>query len=127
MNKVKTLALTLMLGLAGAVYAAGGNGQSAPQSCHMDMAGASCCAKDAHCCDGGACCKADKSAHHATAQTGDEGASCCQSGCSCCAAHKAGDKQTAQQAGMTHKDGESCCVSGASCCNGGSCCTAHKQ
>ncbi len=54
MRYIKVLALTFALGLAGAVYAAGGYAQSTTQ----DKA-ESCCT-DKSCCTGGSCCKMHK-------------------------------------------------------------------
>ena len=75
MKRIKVLALTLALGLAGAAYAAQGGSQSA-----ADGHAASCCAmKD--CCAGGSC------------KMQGECCSCCeggscQSGGACCSARK---------------------------------------
>lgn len=99
MNRIKIFVATLVLSLAGAVYAAGDDARHKAKSCSKDRAAASCCAPGASCCEGG----------------------------SCCAAHESGDKQTAEQVGMTHEDGASCCAAGAECCKGGSCCAQHKQ
>ncbi len=56
MKRIKILAFGLVLGLAGAVYAAGGSSQSTPHACDMERAEASCCAPGASCCTGGSCC-----------------------------------------------------------------------
>ncbi len=55
MKTIKVLALTLALGVAGVVYAAGGSQAQAP-ACNMDQAHASCCTPGASCCTGGSCC-----------------------------------------------------------------------
>jgi len=59
MKRIKVLALTLALGLAGFVYAAGSNAQSTTQACDVNTADASCCASGASCCTGGSCCAAE--------------------------------------------------------------------
>src|SRR5687768_6674252 len=107
MNRIKLIVITLVLCVTGVVSAANDHAKQKAQSCPADKS-ASCCADHQH-----AGSKADKKE------------SCCQPGASCCAAHKAGDKKTAEQA--KHEGGESCCVAGAECCNGGSCCAKHKQ
>lgn len=61
MNRVKTLAIGLVLALTGVVYAAGGSAQqSTPQACDMNKGAASCCTDGASCCTGGggSCCTA---------------------------------------------------------------------
>ena len=63
MKRIKVVALTLALGLAGVVYAAGGNAQSTTQACDMKTAQASCCASGASCCTGGSCCAAKVAKH----------------------------------------------------------------
>jgi hypothetical protein len=59
MKKINVLAIGLMLGLTGVVYAVG-NSQSATDSCAIKKDGSSCCKPNASCCkDGnGSCCKA---------------------------------------------------------------------
>lgn len=58
MKSIKVLALGLVLGVAGVVYAAG-NAQSAAQECAMSGASASCCdGGGSSCCTGGSCCGA---------------------------------------------------------------------
>ena len=56
MKRIKILAFGLVLGLAGAVYAAGGSAQSRPHAGDTDRAEANCCAPGASCCTGGSCC-----------------------------------------------------------------------
>jgi len=58
MKKIKVLALTLALGIAGVVYAAGSNAQSTTQACDMNKA-ESCCTNQS-CCTGGSCCTMHK-------------------------------------------------------------------
>ena len=60
MNRVKTLAIGLVLALTGVVYAAGSNAQqTTPQACDMTKGAASCCTEGASCCTGGgSCCTA---------------------------------------------------------------------
>jgi len=57
MRSIKVLALGLVLGVAGVVYAAG-NSQSTTEECAMSEAGASCCGGGSSCCTGGSCCGA---------------------------------------------------------------------
>ncbi len=59
MKKIKVLAFTLALGIAGVVYASSGNAQLATQACEMKQAG-SCCMTNQSCCNGGACCMMGK-------------------------------------------------------------------
>src|SRR5689334_6845590 len=116
MNRIKLFAVTLVLCVTGVVYAAGNIPAQDAKSCHMNEAGASCCASGASCCDGGSCCKADQHKH--TAKSNKEGASCCtggasccKSGGSCCEAHKkTADENGREQADATQKDGEGCCA-----------------
>ncbi len=54
MAKIKVLALTLALGISGAVYAANSNAQS-----NMQDKTESCCTGQS-CCTGGACCAMHK-------------------------------------------------------------------
>ncbi len=76
MKRIKVIALTLSLGVAGIVYAAQSSAQSAP----TDNAQAACCSmKD--CCDGGSC------------KMNGECCDCCKGGAcqmggACCSAHK---------------------------------------
>jgi len=55
MKAIKTFAIALVLGLAGAVYAANGS-QPSTQSCGLTQA--SCCTTGASCCTGAVCCTA---------------------------------------------------------------------
>ena len=116
MRRIKTLAMVLMLGLAGAVYAAGGM-QTPTQSPDAKKEHAGCCdmhkqgdgQKAAHACqmkkDGAAagCCVS--------------GAACCEGkGSACCAQHKqgahAGHEQTAAagSSAMKHEGAAGCCA-----------------
>lgn len=54
MKSVKLFVITLVLGLSGIVYAAGGSQAPTTQSCAVN--GADCCVAGASCCTGGACC-----------------------------------------------------------------------
>ena len=116
MNRIKLFAVTLVLCVTGVVYAAGDGDNQDAKSCHMNEAGASCCASGASCCDGGSCCKAGQHKHSAGSNKGAEnccngGASCCKSGASCCATHKkTADEKNREQADVARKDGEGCCA-----------------
>ena len=112
MNRIKLFAVTLILCVTGVVYAANDHAKHKTQSCPVDKA-ADCCAEHKH--------------SGPLASKAEEKESCCQPGASCCAAHKASDKKSAEQAGVKHEGGESCCVAGAECCDGGSCCAKHEQ
>lgn len=93
MKSIKTLALGLMLTLAGVVYAAGNAQQQQQHSGHQAQS-ESCCATGANCCAaGGDCCK--------------DGASCCKDGASCCAGETCAMKGTmsAKRIGS-----DSCCM-----------------
>ncbi len=59
MKKIKVLAMGLILGLTGVVYAVS-NSQSAADSCAIKKDGSGCCKPNTSCCkDGnGSCCKA---------------------------------------------------------------------
>ncbi len=60
MKRIKVLALTFALGLAGVVYAASGSTQSTTQDNNASCStGASCCTGSS-CCSGGSCCAARK-------------------------------------------------------------------
>ncbi len=76
MKRIKIIALTLSLGVAGVVYAA----QSSAQSTPTDNAQAACCSME-DCCAGGSC------------KMNGECCDCCQGGAcqmggACCSAHK---------------------------------------
>ncbi|MDQ3649026.1 MAG: hypothetical protein M3458_01855 [Acidobacteriota bacterium] len=58
MKSIKAFAITLVLGVTGAVYAAGQQASNDVKSCDMSAAKASCCTPGASCCTGGSCCNA---------------------------------------------------------------------
>jgi hypothetical protein len=118
MKSIKLLVVTLMLALAGFVYAEG-QSQDSKMACGTDKAG--CCAT-MDCCkkDGAECCKAHKMGNQQQTASQDKGKACCDGG-ECC------------------KDGKSCCGEGckmdktgkaAGCCEtgkDGGCCKAAKD
>jgi hypothetical protein len=110
MLRMKFFAMALVLGLAGAVYAAG-RIQDATQHQHpADAAGKA-----------PACCQAKHGkAERKEGQTA-EAMSCDKDGAGCCEGHHADAKQTAAR-----PDGESCCDGGSCCKEGADCCKAHK-
>lgn len=107
MLRIKFFTMTVVLGLAGAVYAAGRMQDAAHQNhAAQRSAGAA------------ACCQA---------KPGKEGRkaapmSCDKDGAGCCEGHRA------DAAGQTAagREGESCCAGG-DCCKGGGCCKGHKK
>jgi hypothetical protein len=126
MNKLKTLVVALVFGLAGVAYA------SNPASALSLQDKASCCSAGAACCDGGPCCAKDKEHESCpvNAQAKDccsPGAACCDGG-SCCSAKSESKNNDGKTAGKSKsKAGKTdCCSSGSQCCNGGSCCAKHK-
>lgn len=109
MLRIKFFAMTLVVGLAGVVYAAG-NTQDAAQHQHhgaQTADKAACCQAGHH---QGAQKDGQKHAHHAAM-------SCDKDGGDCCKGHKADAKQHSAKA-----EGESCCAGG-----GGGCCKGHQQ
>lgn len=129
MNKVKTLVVALVIGLAGVAYA------NNPNNSFPIQDKASCCSAGAACCDSGSCCAKDTGHKSCSTQKKSEdccepGAACCDGG-SCCSAKsesKSADQKPAQKSdGKAAKNGEtSCCSSGSACCDGGSCCAKRK-
>ncbi len=77
MKRIKVIALTLSLGVAGVVYAAQGGARSTP----TDNTQAAACCSMQDCCSGGSC-----------KMNGDCCSCCtggaCQMGGACCSAHK---------------------------------------
>jgi len=58
MKRIKVLALTFALGLAGVVYAASGSAQTTTQDKNASCSTGECCAGGSACCTGGSCCMA---------------------------------------------------------------------
>jgi hypothetical protein len=146
MRSIKFFVGALVLGLTGAVYAAGSTQDAThthatatenPGCCKMHMAGdkksgaspqETCDMKDSGCCKAD-CCKAHaqklqanahakSQAHNATA----EGCACCSGGS--CQMHK--EQATAAQVAADSKGSANagCCAS-ADCCQDSACCKAH--
>lgn len=83
MRQVKSTVVTLVLLLAGAVYASA-DGQSAAQKCVMAKA-ATCCKTDASCCSTGAACCTQSASCCKEGSACEADSSCCTEGASCCA------------------------------------------
>ena len=117
MNRIKLLAVALMLLLAGVVYAAGNAQNTVGTSCGMDNK-AACCAD---CCkDEKSCCKSHQMGHPQKAgqagqenkETGCANCECCKGEKSCCKADKTGKADAC----CMSKEGAGCCASDAGCC-----------
>lgn len=141
MLRIKMFGVALVLGLAGAVYAAG-RAQDAAHQNHAahgaDKAAACCQAKHrkegeqaAASCDKDVadCCKG----HSDAATKGGEscckeGAECCAGGgAACCKGHKEGGAVSVVKTGAG-EPAASCCKDGAACCkDGADCCKAHPE
>lgn len=140
MLRIKFFAVALVLGLTGAVYAAGRTQDASAQDHSAHAAGktpACCQAKHGKAeqkegqpaasmsCDhqGGSCCKG----HAAHAGQSAEGEDCCAGG-SCCAGHekKAGAAAAVVKTSAGQEEAKSCCAGGGSCCKeGAECCKGH--
>jgi hypothetical protein len=138
MRSIKIIAFALVLGLTGAVYAAGltqdaththATASEKPDCCKMHTAGdkksAAATAHDTCNMKDGGCCKADCCKAHAEksrANAHAEGCACCSGGC--CQMHKehaTAAKVAADSKGTADAD---CCAS-ADCCKDYACCKAH--
>lgn len=146
MRNIKALAITLILGLAGMVYAAG-NVQMVTQTQDKGKADSCCCCMSdgacpmkSHehqsdhakmdCCDmckDGQCCEMGKDDKNCCAAMTDQAASGdhqAHDG-ACCKMHHNGDKSADKQSCEMGKDGhEGCCSGGSGCCHDGGCCKA---
>jgi hypothetical protein len=144
MRSIKIIAFALVLGLTGAVYAAGltqdaththATATAKPDCCKMHMAGDKKSAAAQETCDmkDGGCCKADCCKAHAEksqanahmksqASTHAAGCDCCSGGC--CQMHKehASAAKVAANSGV-NTPADSC--ASADCCKDCACCKAH--
>lgn len=108
MKTVKAIVLTLILGLAGIVYASADT--TSTSQCKMGQGSANCClttTAKASCCKEGSACKTDRSC--CTEGSGCCASDCCNAGASCCAADGSG------------------CNAEVGCCSGHSCCAAKSS
>ncbi|MDT7543483.1 MAG: hypothetical protein QOE33_3387 [Acidobacteriota bacterium] len=130
MRSIKIIAFALVLGLTGAVYAAGltqdathTHATAKPDCCKMHMAGDKKSAAAAHdTCDmkDGGCCKAHAEKSQANAHAA--GCDCCSGGC--CQMHKE-HASTAKVAANSGGDTPADSCASADCCKDCACCKAH--
>jgi hypothetical protein len=143
MFRIKLFAMALVVGLAGAVYAAGNIQDAAHQHHGAQSADKPACCQAGHqkdaqkaaqkegeqaamSCDKDGCCKGHKAdAKDASAKA--EGASCCGDGAACCKGHQKAGAEAAVVRTSADAEAASCCGAGASCCkDGADCCKGHK-
>jgi hypothetical protein len=132
MLRIKLFAMTLVVGLAGVVYAAG-NMQTGSHHNHgaqsADKAPACCQKKDAQkdgqtaavSCDKDGCCRA----HKADAKEA-QGESCCDGGACCKGHHQKAGAETAVVKTSADAGAADCCAGGSCCKAGADCCKGHK-
>jgi hypothetical protein len=116
---MKLFAMTLVLGLAGVVYAAGQMQDAGHQNHGAQSADKPSCCQAGHQKDGQKA--AQKDGQKAAMSCDKDG--CCQGHAAdggCCKGHKAGAQQASATAG-----GESCC--GGACGKDGGCCKGHQH